>query len=210
MKPQFQHTLVTSFYLWFDNHLQKRGEAYKNKTGVFYNMSDDRLDDTYNVYSSPYKQFVVDSGLNTSVVDSQGTAGATVIDRISGTREAGTTTFEITRGTSGLKIDYENGRVFFTGDAAGNLPGNGLSISGGFAVKDFNLYMTNQTEEDLVEKLRKDDYGEDDKNTSDEWLVNNAFQLGWVSNFSNLLDGFLYFENDKESNKWWNEVSNAK
>ena len=150
MKPQFQHTLVTSFYLWFDNHLQKRGEAYKNKTGVFYNMSDDRLDDTYNVYSSPYKQFVVDSGLNTSVVDSQGTAGATVIDRISGTREDGTTTFEITRGTSGLKIDYENGRVFFTGDAAGNLPGNGLSISGGFAVKDFNLYMTNQTEEDLV------------------------------------------------------------
>jgi hypothetical protein len=35
MKPQFQHTLVTSFYLWFDNHLQKRGEAYKNKTGIF-------------------------------------------------------------------------------------------------------------------------------------------------------------------------------
>jgi len=60
-----------------------------------------------------------------------------------------------------------------------------------------------KTEEDLVEKLRKDDYGEDDKNTSDEWLVNNAFQLGWVSNFENLLDGFLYFENEKESEKWF-------
>jgi len=60
-----------------------------------------------------------------------------------------------------------------------------------------------KTEEDLVEKLRKDDYGEDDKNTSDEWLVNNAFQLGWVSNFENLLDGFLYFENKKESEKWF-------
>ena len=35
MKPQFQHTLVTSFYLWFDNYLQKNGEAYKNKTGIF-------------------------------------------------------------------------------------------------------------------------------------------------------------------------------
>ena len=55
MKPQFQHTLVTSFYLWFDNYLQKYGEAYKNKTGIFYNMTDDRLDSTYNVYSSPYK-----------------------------------------------------------------------------------------------------------------------------------------------------------
>jgi len=60
-----------------------------------------------------------------------------------------------------------------------------------------------KTEEGLVEKLRKDDYGEDDKNTSDEWLVNNAFQLGWVSNFENLLDGFLYFENEKESEKWF-------
>ena len=60
-----------------------------------------------------------------------------------------------------------------------------------------------KTEEDLVEKLRKDDYGEDDKNTSDEWLVNNAFQLGWVSNFENLLDGLLYFENEKESEKWF-------
>jgi len=60
-----------------------------------------------------------------------------------------------------------------------------------------------KTEEGLVEKLRKDDYGVDDKNTSDEWLVNNAFQLGWVSNFENLLDGFLYFENEKESEKWF-------
>jgi len=160
MKPQFQHTLVTSFYLWFDNYLQKNGEAYKNKTGIFYNMTDDRLDSTYNVYSSPYKQFVFDSGLHSGVVNSQGTEGAIVVDRISGRREDGSA-FEITRGTSGLHIDYENGRVFFTGnpvagDDYGKLPGNILSndghyaLSGQFAVKDFNLYVTNQTEEDLV------------------------------------------------------------
>tara|TARA_Y100000034_G_C6811215_1_gene364561 strand:- start:144 stop:1067 length:924 start_codon:yes stop_codon:yes gene_type:complete len=149
MKPQFQHTLVTSFYLWFDNYLQKDGEAYKNKTGIFYNMTDDRLDSTYNVYSSPYKQFIFDSGLHTGVVNSQGTEGAIVLDRISGQREDGSA-FEITRGTSGLKIDYENGRVFFTGDNNGNLPGNTQSLSGQFGVKDFNLYVTNETEEDLV------------------------------------------------------------
>ena len=149
MKPQFQHTLVTSFYLWFDNYLQKNGEAYKNKTGIFYNMTDDRLDSTYNVYSSPYKQFVFDSGLHTNVINSQGTQGAIVLDRISGRREDGAA-FEITRGTSGLHIDYENGRVFFTGDNNSNLPGNTLSLSGQFAVKDFNLYVTNETEEDLV------------------------------------------------------------
>ena len=149
MKPQFQHTLVTSFYLWFDNYLQKYGEAYGNKTSIFYNMSDDRLDDAHNVYSSPYKQFVFDSGLNSGVVNYQGTEGPLVIDRISGQTDGGAP-IEIPRGTSGLKIDYENGRVFFTGDANSKFPGNNLPLSGRFAVKDFNLYVTNETEEDLV------------------------------------------------------------
>ena len=157
MKPQFQHTLMTSFFLWFDNYLQKYGDAYKNKTGVFYNMTDDRLSSDYNVYSSQYKQFIFDSGLHSGVVNSQGTQGAIVLDRVSGQREDGTA-FEIPRGTSGLTIDYDNGRVFFTGDDSGNVPGNDLSLSGQFAVKDFNLYMTNQTEEDLViEKFKTND-----------------------------------------------------
>ena len=112
-------------------------------------MTDDRLDSTYNVYSSPYKQFIFDSGLHTEVVNSQGTEGAIVLDRISGETDEGEA-LEVVRGTSGLHIDYENGRVFFTGDNNSNLPGNALSLSGQFAVKDFNLYMTNQTEEDLV------------------------------------------------------------
>lgn len=62
-----------------------------------------------------------------------------------------------------------------------------------------------RTEDELVEKLREDDFLPKRlfKNTSDEWLVNNAFELGYVSNFENLLDGFLYFENDKESDKWF-------
>tara|TARA_R110002020_G_scaffold6262_3_gene26180 strand:+ start:117 stop:1037 length:921 start_codon:yes stop_codon:yes gene_type:complete len=157
MKPQFQHTLITSFYLWFDNYLQKYGEAYSNKTGIFYSMSDDRLDSTYNVYSSPYKQFVFDSGLNTGVVNYQGTEGALVIDRISGQTDGGVSV-ELPRNTSGLHIDYENGRVFFTGDANSNLPGNNLPLSGRFAVKDFNLYVTNETEEDLViDKFKTND-----------------------------------------------------
>ena len=61
------------------------------------------------------------------------------------------------------------------------------------------------TEEELVKKLRKDDYGDDDKDTSDEWLVDNAFEQGWVSNFMNLLNGFVYFETDEESDEWFNK-----
>lgn len=61
------------------------------------------------------------------------------------------------------------------------------------------------TEEELAEKLRKEDTCEEEQHCSDEWIVNNAFELGWVSNFGNLLDGFLYFETDKESEKWFKE-----
>ena len=62
-----------------------------------------------------------------------------------------------------------------------------------------------KTEKELAKKLREDDFlpKEEFKNTSNDWLIDNAFQLGWVSNFENLLDGFLYFENEKESNKWF-------
>ena len=28
MKPLYQHELLNSFYLWFDNYLMKKGEAY--------------------------------------------------------------------------------------------------------------------------------------------------------------------------------------
>tara|TARA_R100000664_G_scaffold29203_1_gene40956 strand:+ start:202 stop:1122 length:921 start_codon:yes stop_codon:yes gene_type:complete len=157
MKPQFQHKLMTSFFLFYDNYLQKNGEAFKNKTGIFYQMTDDRLSSDYSVYSSQYKQFIFDSGLHSGVVNSQGTQGPIVIDRVSGQREDGSA-FEITRGTSGLVIDYDNGRVFFTGDDSGNVPSNDLSLSGQFGVKDFNLYMTNETEEDLViEKFKTND-----------------------------------------------------
>lgn len=43
-------------------------------------------------------------------------------------------------------IDFENGRVIET---AGNF-GTNETITGSFAVKDFNIYLTNETEEDLI------------------------------------------------------------
>ena len=36
-------------------------------------------------------------------------------------------------------------------------------------------------------------------------LIDNAFELGWVSNFENSLNGFLYFETDEESDNWFNK-----
>jgi hypothetical protein len=128
MKPQYQHKVITSFSLWFDNYLLKKGEAYSNKTGSLYHFDDSRLPSSYKVYASPYKQWVTDSSI----------AGSE--DPII------PTSFNGSGRNDDIIFDFENGRIIETG---GNF-GTGESITGTFAVKDFNIYLTNETEEDLI------------------------------------------------------------
>ena len=128
MKPQYQHELMTSFLLWFDNHLLQKGEAYSNKTGQLYSFEDSRLPSSYKVFASPYKQWVSDSSV-TGEVDP-------IIP----------TSFMGLERTDDLIFDFENGRIIETG---GNLIGNEI-LTGTFAVKDFNIYFTNETEDDLI------------------------------------------------------------
>jgi hypothetical protein len=127
MKEQFQHKLTTSFFLWFDNFLLTKGEAFSNKTGSFFYYSDDRLDTTYKAYGSPYKQWVTDS----SITDANVPSGVFIGGNFSGRDD-------------GVVLDFDNGRALISG---GNTD---LTVTGSFAVKDFNVYMTNDTEEDLV------------------------------------------------------------
>ena len=120
MKEQFIHTLTNSFMLWFDHFLLEKGEAFSNQTGTFYYTPDGFLDDSYVPFSSPYKQFVTDSSINGAILPS-----------IDG---------------SSHYIDYDNGRIVETGS---NYTSES-TITGTFAVKDFNIYFTNETEDDLV------------------------------------------------------------
>lgn len=129
MKPVFQHQLLSSFYLWFDSYLLRKGEAYETFTTNFYYYSDDRLPNK-KVFGSPYKQFVFDESV----------PGSVVLEAVSGS--AGT---EITRGTSGMIIDYENGRLIFDSGVA-----TGENLSGRYSVKNFNTYISNQNEEQLI------------------------------------------------------------
>lgn len=138
MKPQYHHKVMTSFLLWFDNYLLQRGEAYSNKTGQLYYMEDDRLPSDYRRFSSPYKQWVTDSSITgeTNPIIPTGftnvTMGGQDIHRLN---------------TNNLVIDFENGGIIFS---SSNGPAAGSVITGTFAVKDFNVYLTNETEEDLV------------------------------------------------------------
>lgn len=127
MKEQFQHKLTTSFFLWFDNFLLKKGEAYTNRTGEFFYYDDPRLDSTYVAYGSPFKQWVTDSSITGATIPS----GVYVNGTFSGRN-------------SGVVLDYENGRALVSGS------NTGASITGEFSVKDFNTYITNDTEEDLI------------------------------------------------------------
>jgi len=128
MKEQFQHKLTTSFFLWFDNFLLTKGEAFSNKTGQLFNYEDPRLDSRYQAYGSQYKQWVTDSSIDGAVIP--------------------TGVFVVGSGTSGrddgVVFDFDNGRALFSGSNAN------MTVTGEFAVKDFNVYLTNDTEDDLI------------------------------------------------------------
>jgi hypothetical protein len=127
MKEQFQHGLTTSFSLWFDNFLLKKGEAYTNTTGDFFYYSDPRLDTTYTAYGSPYKQWVTDSSI----------AGATIPEGvwIDGS---------FSGRSNGVVLDFDNGRALISGAVTDS------TVTGAFSVKDFSIYLTNDTEDDLI------------------------------------------------------------
>ena len=127
MIEQFIHTATTSFFLWFDNYLLKKGEAFSNKTSKFYHYTDDRLDARFKTFGSPYKQWVADS----SIVGANIPTGVSVNGSSQGRDD-------------GIIFDFDNGRIVSSGISATD------TITGSFSVKDFNIYFTNETEDDLL------------------------------------------------------------
>lgn len=144
MKPQFQHEANTSFALWFDYHLINNQEAFSNKNGNFYYLPDERLpnypDDPngFVSYNSEYKQWVYDADVNGADIPS-----GVYIDTGDGNYNF------CPRGQSGLSLDFENGRVLLSG-AYFPTNYNTLNIRSDFAVKDINVYLADDTEENLV------------------------------------------------------------
>ena len=131
MKPQYHHELMTSFLLWFDHELLQKGEAYSNKTGTLFSKSDSRVPSSWTSLQSNHKQWVNDSSVSGEVNPIIANPNSILNDGS-----------ELNR--SGYIYDYENGRVLHTG------AGTATDATGTFAVKDFNIYLTNDTEEDLI------------------------------------------------------------
>lgn len=127
MIEQFQHKLTNSLFLWFDNYLLTKGQAYTNTTGTFYYYDDDRLDSRYKVFGSSYKQWVNDSSITGAIIPSGVYVNNSFLGR-----------------SNGVSLDFENGRALISG------VNKNSSVTGSFSVKDFNIYFSNETEEDII------------------------------------------------------------
>jgi hypothetical protein len=138
MKPLFQHKLVTSTMLWFDNFFLKKAEAFTNQTGTFSYYYDETLPDGFSAFGTPYKQLVYDSSINGAAI----TNGAYVNG------------FFKNFNNTDFILDNNNARIIASG-----IP-TGANITGSFSVKDINLYFSNDTEENIIinasEKLHQD------------------------------------------------------
>jgi len=128
MLNQFSNNAIFSVYLWAENSLLDQGQAYINNTSKLYYVPDPRYSNKV-TYSSPFKQWIYDSGVN----------GANVPTSISGSFGI------INKGESGLKFDYDNGRVIFDSNV-----GKTLNISGSYSIKEVNFYLPNETEEEIL------------------------------------------------------------
>lgn len=129
MQTTFSTTTLLSVYQWLDNKILQDGQAYTNTTTRLYYKPDERLGANFVTYQSPFKSFVWDSGVS----------GASIITSISGS--FGT----LSRGQSGMMVDYENGRVIMPASF-----GTDKIVSGSYAFKDFNVYFANQSQESIV------------------------------------------------------------
>jgi len=126
--------------LWADHFITSKAEAYTNYTSTLYpNTSDDRLAAGLVSYSSPHKQWVYDSSIEGANIPTQ------ILDNGS----------PINRGDHNLMFDFDNGRVIMDS----TFPANKTTLQGSYAVKDFNFYITNQTEEQLIVESKFDTNG---------------------------------------------------
>ena len=129
MKAQFNNIAMTSMLFWFDNKLLTKGEAFTNYSSNFWPIETRYYG--YYTYGAPFKQMVIDESVPNANI-------------ISGVYINNTFTTVGQNYLSG--INASQGQLYFSQPIA-DTP---TSISGNYAVKDFNVYLTSETEEDLL------------------------------------------------------------
>ncbi len=134
MKVQFENKVMSSLLLFVDHEVTQQGDAYTNHQTNLFKI--DSLFSDYYVYASPFKQLVSDSGIT----------GSSTPNLLTGVYVDGDG--PIGPGTSGLhSVNHMQGQAYFTGATD---PMSGKTVSGRYAVKDFNVFLTSMPEEQLL------------------------------------------------------------
>lgn len=128
MKPQFLNQIIPSFYLFLDHEILSKGEAFTNYSGQLYSTVDPNFRQ-YNIWGSPFRQWVSDTSINNAFIPS----GAYSYNNF------------ISKGTSGLSLDYSMGRIITSGSVS-----TSTSFTINYAFKDINIYYTDAIEEKLL------------------------------------------------------------
>jgi len=137
MKVQYENKVMSSLLLFIDHEVTQKGDAYTNHQSNLFKI--DMLFSDYYVYASPYKQLVSDAGIT----------GSSTPSLLTGVYVDGDG--PIGPGTSGLhSINSMQGQVYFTGGDAGTDPMSSKTVSGRYAIKDFNVFLTSMPEEQLL------------------------------------------------------------
>lgn len=137
MKAQFDHKVLSSFYLWFDDRITRYGQAKETNINQQFYYSNEAVDVPANqvAYYSPDRQFVSNGNAVPSGVYVKG--GQFGPNYIFVQQQPDTQV--------GLMIDHDQGRVIFNSSV-----GTTLQVSGNFDRKTINTYITNESEEELL------------------------------------------------------------
>lgn len=118
---------MSSFYLWLDHELLNVGRGFTTFSGQLYPATDGSCGN-YNVYSSPFRQWVSDGGVSGAAVPSGIYCSGKYL-----TRE------------SGVIFNYNKGQVLLD-----PMLGRPSIVTAEYAKKDFNIYYTDEKEENLL------------------------------------------------------------
>lgn len=127
MKYQKDSFIKLSFSIWLDHLILTKGEAFTTGEYPLYYVEDEKLPNGYLSYSSPFKQWVWDSSVN-AIIPTQIKSGENYLNI----------------DDENYIVDYDNGRILIkTSDSD-------LDLSAEFSYKDINVYLTEQSEDDLL------------------------------------------------------------
>lgn len=139
MKAQFDHILQSSFYLWFDDKLTRQAEAYIDTSPQTFDVvvrggSQEAIDIPSNLdaYYCSDRQLV-----------NNGNSEPSGVYVNSSFVEQGDSTYN-------LLIDHNEGRILTKSISTGGSDLIGQEVTGNFKRKEINVYITNETEEQLL------------------------------------------------------------